>query len=60
MHRMIPVAALALGLAGSAAAQDTTVRSKTQVSGDDARAIHARLVASSEDRIASSRSRTRP
>ncbi len=39
MHRIIPVAALALGIAGSAAAQDSTVRSKTKVSADDARAI---------------------
>ena len=39
MHRIIPVAALAVGMAVSAAAQDSTVRSKTKVSGDDARAI---------------------
>ena len=39
MYRIIPVAALALGIAVSAAAQDSTVRSKTKVSADDARAI---------------------
>ena len=39
MYRIIPVAALALGMAVSAAAQDSTVRSKTKVSADDARAI---------------------
>jgi hypothetical protein len=39
MYRIIPVAALALGMAVSVAAQDNTVRSKTKVSGDDARAL---------------------
>ncbi|HZM92641.1 MAG TPA: hypothetical protein VFB92_04440 [Vicinamibacterales bacterium] len=39
MHRMIPAVALALGLAAPLAAQDTTVRSRTRVSGNDARAI---------------------
>lgn len=39
MYRIIPVIALALGMAASAAAQDSTVRSKTKVSGDDARAL---------------------
>src|SRR6185436_3934422 len=39
MYRIIPVAALALGMAVSAAAQDSTVTSKTKVSGDDARAL---------------------
>jgi hypothetical protein len=39
MYRIIPVAALALGMAVSAAAQDSTVRSRTKVSADDARAI---------------------
>jgi hypothetical protein len=39
MYRIIPVAALALGMAVSAAAQDSTVTSKTKISADDARAI---------------------
>jgi hypothetical protein len=39
MYRIIPVAALALGMAASVAAQDSTVRSRTKVSGDDARAL---------------------
>ena len=39
MYRIIPVAALALGMAVSVAAQDSTVRSRTKVSGDDARAL---------------------
>ncbi len=39
MHRIIPVAALALGMAVSAAAQDNTVKSKTKIKADDARAI---------------------
>jgi len=39
MHRIIPVAALALGMTVSAAAQDSTVTSKTKVSADGARAI---------------------
>ena len=39
MYRIIPVAALALGMAVSVAAQDSTVTSKTKVSGDDARAL---------------------
>ena len=39
MYRIIPVAALALGMAVSVAAQDNTVTSKTKVSGDDARAL---------------------
>jgi hypothetical protein len=39
MHRIIPVAALALSIAVSAAAQDNTVKSKTKVKADDARAI---------------------
>ena len=38
MYRIIPVAALALAMAVSAAAQDSTVKSRTRVSGDDARA----------------------
>jgi hypothetical protein len=39
MYRIIPVVALALGIAASVAAQDSTVRSRTKVSGDDARAL---------------------
>ena len=39
MYRIIPVAALALGMAASVAAQDSTVKSRTKVSGDDARAL---------------------
>lgn len=39
MYRIIPVVALALGMAVSAAAQDSTVKSRTKVSGDDARAL---------------------
>lgn len=39
MYRIIPVAALALAMAVSAAAQDSTVKSRTRVSGDDARAL---------------------
>ena len=39
MYRIIPVVALALGMAVSVAAQDSTVRSRTKVSGDDARAL---------------------
>lgn len=39
MYRIIPVVALALGVAASAAAQDSTVKSRTKVSGDDARAL---------------------
>jgi hypothetical protein len=39
MYRIIPVVALALGMAASVAAQDSTVRSRTKVSGDDARAL---------------------
>ncbi len=39
MHRIIPVAAIALGIAVSVAAQDSTVRSRTKVSADDARAL---------------------
>jgi len=39
MYRIIPVAALALGMAVSVAAQDSTVTSKTKVSGDDTRAL---------------------
>lgn len=39
MYRIIPVVALALGLAASVAAQDSTVRSRTKVSGEDARAL---------------------
>jgi hypothetical protein len=39
MYRIIPVVAVALGMAVSAAAQDSTVRSKTKVSADDARTI---------------------
>ena len=39
MHRIIPVAAIALGMAVSVAAQDSTVRSRTKVSADDARAL---------------------
>jgi hypothetical protein len=39
MYRIIPVAALALGMAVSVAAQDSTVTSKTKVSGDDSRAL---------------------
>jgi hypothetical protein len=39
MYRIIPVVALVLGMAVSVAAQDSTVRSTTKVSGDDARAL---------------------
>jgi len=39
MYRIIPVVALALGVAATAAAQDSTVKSRTKVSGDDARAL---------------------
>jgi hypothetical protein len=39
MKQMITAAALALGIAASAAAQDTTVKSKTKVEADDARAV---------------------
>jgi hypothetical protein len=39
MHRMIPAVAIALGLSVTVAAQDTTIRSKTRVSGDDAQTI---------------------
>lgn len=39
MYRIIPVVALALGMAVSVAAQDSTVRSRTRVSTDDGRAL---------------------
>jgi hypothetical protein len=39
MKQMITAATLALGIAASAAAQDTTVKSKTKVEADDARAV---------------------
>jgi hypothetical protein len=39
MYRIIPVVAIALGMAASVAAQDSTVRSRTKVSTDDGRAI---------------------
>jgi hypothetical protein len=39
MYRIIAVVAIALGMAASVAAQDSTVRSRTKVSADDARAI---------------------
>ena len=39
MYRIIPVIAVALGLAVSAAAQDSTVKSRTKVSVDDAHTI---------------------
>ena len=39
MHRIIPVVAVALSMAVSVAAQDSTVRSRTKVSADDARTI---------------------
>jgi hypothetical protein len=39
MYRIIPAVALALGMAASAAAQDSTVKSTTKVSGDDAHAL---------------------
>jgi hypothetical protein len=39
MKQMITAAALALGIAATAAAQDTTVKSKTKVEADDARAV---------------------
>lgn len=39
MYRMIPVVAVALGLTVSAAAQDSTVKSRTKVSADDAKTI---------------------
>src|SRR4030095_15421258 len=39
MYRIIPVIAVALGLAVSAAAQDRTVKSRTKVSADDAQTI---------------------
>ncbi len=39
MYRIIPVVALALGMAATVAAQDSTVKSRTKVSGDDARAL---------------------
>jgi hypothetical protein len=39
MYRIIPAVAIALGMAVSVAAQDSTVRSRTKVSADDARAI---------------------
>jgi hypothetical protein len=39
MYRIIPVVAIALGMAASVTAQDSTVRSRTKVSADDARAL---------------------
>ena len=39
MYRIIPVVALALGMAVGGAAQDSTVRSRTRVSTDDGRAL---------------------
>jgi hypothetical protein len=39
MYRIIPVVAIALGMAVSVAAQDSTVRSRTRVSTDDGRAL---------------------
>jgi hypothetical protein len=39
MKQTITAAALALGIAATAAAQDTTVKSKTKVEADDARAV---------------------
>jgi hypothetical protein len=39
MHRIIPVLAIALGMAVSGAAQDSSVRSRTKVSADDAHTL---------------------